>query len=169
MAKVTAREVAQRLVDIQRVRGLYLHLVTSLRDEAIKSTAEALVRRYHAHQKRQQKLYPDMPEQPFHLWLAHKVDLEHTFWHRGTGASLPVRRRWAIQYYEFLTRKELTFDDDPMNLWVAPALEAELNRRAQYPDCMIVAEVKSYPAIPSRKVKEGNSFHFSLKKREGAE
>lgn len=153
MAVMSARSIAVRLVDIQRVNSLHLRLVEEMRREAVRITVNLLWRRYKDHQKREKS-------RTFGEWLAFKKDLEKTFWHKTTGASLPVRRRWAFQYFNFLTRKELTLGDDPLNMWMLEALEEELNRKANHPGYRIRVEAKSYRAIPSHRLKEGTSFAF---------
>src|SRR5690606_6769548 len=104
MAVMTARSVAERLVKIQKLSSLYHQEVEGLRKDAVKTTVNTLWRRYKQHQKREESM-------PFLDWLVSKEHLERTFWHLTTGTGLPTRRRWAIGYFRFLDRKELTLAD----------------------------------------------------------
>jgi hypothetical protein len=86
--------------------------------------------------------------------------MEQTFRHDSRGMSLPVRRGWAIRYYNFLTRKELTLADDPTNQWVFDALQRAINDRNSDPDWIVVVETVICKAIKPRLKEDGVSFVF---------
>ena len=151
MAVLTARAIAKRLVRIQKLNSLYHEEVETMRADAVKTTVNALWRRY-GEFKRRTKTNPS-----FVNWLVRQKHLEQTFW-RSNGQ--PTRRRWAIQYFNFLTRKELTLADDPSNTWVFEALEAAINAKHNDPDYIIVVDAVPRKAIPRYRLKEGTSFLF---------
>lgn len=158
MAVITVRSVARRLVNIQHLSSLYHQAVVEMRNEAVKTTVNTLWRRYKQHQKREDP-------RSFVEWLVAKQHLEATFWHVTTGTALATRRRWAIGYYKFLTRKELTLADDPENLWVFDALESAINAKHDEPDWIIVVEAVERGAIERYRLKAGVSFMFGKVER----
>lgn len=154
MAVMTARPIARRLVNIQHLTSLYHHAVEELRRDAVKTTVNALWRRYMEHQKKGEE------PRSFIDWLVWKEHFEATFWHRTTGAGPATRRRWAIGYLKFLTRKELTLADDPYNLWVFDALEEALNAKNDDPDWVITVETVERDAMPRYRLKAGSALMF---------
>lgn len=151
MAVLTARAIAKRLVRIQKLRSLYYEEVEAMRADAVKTTVDALWRRY-GDFKRRTKTNPSFVD-----WLVKQKHLERTFWSSNGQAT---RRRWAIQYFDFLNRKELTLADDPSNLWMFEALEGAINAKHDDPDYVIVVDAVPRKAIPRYRLKEGVSFMF---------
>jgi len=167
MAVGAARGIATRLVKIQKLSSLYHQEVAEFRVDAIKATAGNLWRRYNEEKRRVLRREEKMP--PFLDWLVSVKQMERTFWHVKGGMSLPTRRKWAIGYYKFLTRKELTLADDPSNLWVFDALETALNAKHNDPDWIIVVETVTREAIPRYRLDEGVSFMFGKIERPAPE
>lgn len=93
MAVLSARAVAKRLVRIQKLSSLYHEEVDTMRADTVKTTVNALWRRYREY-KRRTKTEPTFVE-----WLVKSKHFESTFW-KSNG--LATRRRWAIQYLNFL-------------------------------------------------------------------
>jgi len=158
MAVGAARSIATRLQKIRRLSSLYHDEVTEFRADAVKATADNLWRRYTQDCRRRRRL--EEPVLSYLDWLVSMAHMERTFWHKNGGMSLSVRRRWAIDYYNFLTRKELTFADDPENVWVIDALKRALNDRNDNPDWMIDVETVTLRAIGKHVKKDGVSFIF---------
>lgn|GEM_PF-5355733 len=158
MAVMTARPIARRLVNIQHLSSLYHQAVEEMRRDAVNTTVNTLWNRYRQHQKREEP-------RSFVDWLVSKEHLENTFWHATTGTGLPTRRRWAIGYFKFLTRKELTLADDPSNLWMFDALEAKINSKHQDPNWVIVVETVQRDGIPRYNLQPGVSFMFGKVER----
>jgi hypothetical protein len=154
MAVLSARSVAVRLVKIQKLSSLYHQEVLEMRRDAVKTTVDALWRRYRAHQKKGEEW------RTFVDWLSIRIHLENTFWHRGTGASLATRRDWALRYFAFLTRKELTLADDPTNRWVIDALEEAINVKAHDEEYSIVVQTSIRHENKSQGIRGGVSFSF---------
>ncbi len=156
MAVLTARAVAERLVRIKKLSSLYHEEVAQMRIDAVTTTVNALWRRYVVYKRRSQT------NPTFIDWLADKKHFEETYW---PSTSLPARRRWAFQYFNFLTRKEITLGDDPSNNWMFGALERAINAKHDDPNWVVVVEAVPRNAIPRYQVKEGTSFTFSLRLR----
>jgi hypothetical protein len=148
---LNARTVANRLVRIQKLKSLYEEEVAMMRADAVKTTVTALWRRFNEFKKRT-KTSPSFVD-----WLVEHAHLEETF---SKANSLPTRRRWAIQYFNFLTRKELTLADDPDNMWMYDALEVAINAKHDEPNWIIAIEGVHRDALPQSGVKEGASFKF---------
>ena len=151
MAVLTARTVAKRLVRIQKQSSLYREEVEGMRADTVKTTVNALWRRYGEFKKRTQT------EPSFVDWRVARKHFERTFW-KSNGIA--TRRRWSIQYLNFLTRKELTFADDPENLWLFDAVEAAINAKHNDPDWLIVIEIVPRKAIARYNLKEGAAISF---------
>ena len=158
MAVMAARSVAERLVKIQKLSSLYHQEVEGLRRDAIKTTVNALWRRYRQQLRQGENLY-------FLDWLADRERLEHTF-RAGTGGhGIIARRKWAIAYYKFLTRKELTFADDVENTWMFEALEEAINAKHDDPNWVIYVEAEVLPELVGAKQLSGSSFMFGKVER----
>jgi hypothetical protein len=158
MAVGAARGIAMRLRKIQRLESLYHEEVEELRADAIKATADNLWRRYSqecSRAKKREELVLSYLD-----WLVTMEHMEQTFRHDSRGMSLPVRRGWAIRYYNFLTHKQLTLADDPSNLWVIDALQRAINDRNSDPDWIVVVETVIRKSIQPRLKEEGVSFMF---------
>ena len=151
MAVLSARAVAKRLVRIQKLSSLYHEEVDTMRADTVKTTVNALWRRYREY-KRRTKTEPTFVE-----WLVKSKHFESTFW-KSNG--LATRRRWAIQYLNFLVRKELTLADDPQNLWLFDAIEDAINAKHNDPDWIIGIETVTRKAIPRYRLKEGSAISF---------
>lgn len=153
MAVLSARSVAEELVLIQHLSSAYQQAVDNLRRNAIKTTVNALWRRYRDHQKREEP-------RSFIEWLAWKEHFESTFWHVTTGTGLATRRRWAIRYLSFLTRKELTLADDPHNVWILGAFEQAV--REKQDDAKLELTIESVPreGIERYRLKPGDALRF---------
>lgn len=151
MAVLSARAVAKRLVRIQKLSSLYHEEVDTMRADTVKTTVNALWRRYREY-KRRTKTEPTLVE-----WLVKSKHFESTFW-KSNG--LATRRRWAIQYLNFLVRKELTLADDPQNLWLFDAIEDAINAKHNDPDWIIGIETVPRKAIPRYRLKEGSAISF---------
>ncbi len=151
MAVLSARAVAKRLVRIQKLSSLYHEEVDTMRADTVKTTVNALWRRYREY-KRRTKTEPTFVE-----WLVKSKHFENTFW-KSNG--LATRRRWAIQYLNFLVRKELTLADDPQNLWLFDAIEDAINAKHNDPDWIIGIETVPRKAIPRYRLKEGSAISF---------
>ena len=151
VAVLTARAVAKRLVRIQKLNSLYREEVETMRTDTVKTTVNALWRRYGEFKRRTQT------EPSFVDWLVASKHFERTFWKTN---GIATRRRWSIQYLNFLTRKELTFADDPENLWLFDAVEAAINAKHNDPDWLVVIETVTRKAIPRYRLKEGSAIIF---------
>lgn len=160
MAVLTARAVAKRLVRIQKLSSLYHEEVEMMRADTVKTTVNALWRRYRQF-KKHSKTEPSFVE-----WLESCVHFEETF---SNANGLATRRRWSIQYLNFLVRKELTFADDPGNLWFLDAVEVAINAKHRDPDWIIVVETEVREAIPRYRLKEGAAIRFTKRARPAAE
>ena len=98
VAVLTARAVAKRLVRIQKLNSLYREEVETMRTDTVKTTVNALWRRYGEFKRRTQT------EPSFVDWLVASKHFERTFWKTN---GIATRRRWSIQYLNFLTRKAI--------------------------------------------------------------
>ena len=155
MAVMSARFVAQRLLNVRRLSGLYHDAVEELRRDAVRTTVNALWRRYKQHQKLEEP-------RSFVEWLVSKQHFEATFWQ---GSHIGTRRRWAFRYYALLTRKELTLADDPDNLWVFDALQRALDNKNLDPNWEITVEAVTREGVESHAVLPGVAFMFGKVER----
>lgn len=154
MAVLSARSVAEELVLIQHLSSAYHQAVENLRRKAIKTTVDTLWRRYKQHQKREEP-------RSFIEWLGWKGNFESTYWYVNTeGTGLPTRRRWAIRYLSFLTRKELTLADDPYNIWIFEALEQAIVQKQDDPSLQLIIESVPREGIERYRLKPGDALRF---------
>ena len=160
MAVMAARNVAKRLVSIQRLGALYHQAVEELRHDAVKTTVGTLYNRYKDWCKREGE------DKSFAEWLILKKDLEATF---NFANGHPTRRRWAFGYFSFLTRKELTLADDRSNLWIFDALEEAINVRHDDPKYVVIVEVVQLDGFPRYNLKPGASLRFLEAERKSLE
>jgi hypothetical protein len=160
MVVLTARAVAERLVRIKKLSSLYREEVEIMRADTVKTTVNALWRRYREFKKRSET------DPSFVEWLVSCEHFEDTFW-KSNGVA--TRRRWSIQYLNFLVRKELTFADDPESLWLFDAVEVAINARHRDPDWIIVIETEDREAIPRYRLKEGAAIRFEKRERPAPE
>lgn len=160
VAAFTARDLAGRLVQIQRASSVHRTLTVAMRREAVKTVVETLWRRYQRYSRRK-----SFKQATFLEWLCREEHMENTFWHGdGAGLSLAVRRRMAIRYHDFFFRKELSLNMNEGEIaacWAFTALGAALNMKQ--PDDRFIVEVTGVIRDPivSRGLKDpGDAFLF---------
>jgi hypothetical protein len=155
MAVLSARGVAQRLVKIQKLSSLYLQEVEELRKDAIRTTVDNLYRRWRQYMKNGGEL-------SFLEWLVELKHFEDTFLKRN---GVPLKRKWAFGYFNFLTRKELTLADDTDNLWMFEALEDAINAKHNDTEWVVQVETVIRDGIYSYRLKDGVAFMFGKVER----
>lgn len=165
----TARGIAERLVQIQKLESVRRAMIIAMRRDAVKTTADTLWRRYKTYLKRD-----SFEKVTFIEWLDNEHFMENTFWHgTGAGLSLGTRRKMAIRYLNFFYRKELYLEkpeDVYTGAWARTALEAALNMKQPSMTWMIVVDEEPREAIPSQGLRSGgDTFTFFKKKREDDE
>ena len=151
-----ARNVANRLVRIQKIKSVHYELVVEMRRDTVRTLVKTLYQRYRRHVTQRQTTLS------FVAWLIEARTFEGTFWHsQGTGLSLAVRRRMSIRYYNFLHRNELQFAENDLDLlWSNVAIAAAINAKRVPGDPTIAVYSMVTNAIPKCDLAAGVTYTF---------